>query len=213
MSILTSYTTYSGAIPVTLACLVAYLIGSIPWALVVGQVFYKTDIREHGSGNLGGTNAGRVLGKTAGISVMFLDLMKAFIIVGICATLVPDAAVFAGLACCIGHCFPIFAGFRGGKAVSTCFGYLLAIGVFVTHHPIAMAILPFCIFLLTLKICKMVSLSSMIGIGSAAVISFFVQSNITISLSIVVIWLFVVYRHKDNITRIKNGEEKKISWM
>ena len=119
-----------------IVCIISYLIGSIPWALVIGKVFYGVDIRKHGSGNLGGTNAGRVLGKTAGITVIILDLLKAFLVTWLAVVIMPDmpiAAVLAGLFACIGHCFPIFAGFKGGKAVATTMGYILAISLFVTH--------------------------------------------------------------------------------
>ena len=104
--------------------ILAYLFGSIPWALVIGKVFYKTDIRHHGSGNLGGSNAGRVLGKKAGVSVIALDALKALFSVVLAKTLnMSDTiCVLAGLMCCVGHCFPIFANFKGGKAVATTVG-------------------------------------------------------------------------------------------
>ena len=108
-----------------LLILLGYLYGSIPFALVIGKVFYNTDVRESGSGNLGGTNAGRVLGKKAGISVIVLDALKAVIIFYLSSylslkfNLNPDIKYLAGLACIFGHCYPIFAEFRGGKAVST----------------------------------------------------------------------------------------------
>lgn len=112
-----------------LLILLGYLYGSIPFALVIGKVFYNTDVRESGSGNLGGTNAGRVLGKKAGISVIVLDALKAVIIFYLSSylslkfNLNPDIKYIAGLACIFGHCYPIFAEFRGGKAVSTSLGY------------------------------------------------------------------------------------------
>lgn len=198
---------------ILLAMACGYVFGSIPWALVIGKVFYKTDVRQYGSGNLGGTNAGRVLGKKAGVTVIVLDALKAFFVVWLCTVFVPAAAVPAGLCCCLGHCFPLFAHFKGGKAVATTYGYLLAISVFVTHEPIRMFVIPFLIFLLALKINKMVSLSSLIGIASAALISTLSQHNWIISGSIWILFLFVTYRHKDNIRRIRNHEEKKITWM
>ena len=195
------------------ACILGYLFGSIPWALIIGKVFYKKDIRNYGSGNLGGTNAGRVLGKTAGVTVIVLDVLKAFIVVGICALFVPEAAVVAGMLCCLGHCFPIFANFKGGKAVATTFGYLLAASLFVTKQPIMMFVIPAVVFLLTLKIWKMVSLSSIIALAIAAVLTTICQPDITITVSIWFLWAFVTYRHKANIKRIINHEEKKITWM
>ena len=198
-----------------LLVVLAYLFGSIPWALVIGKVFYKTDIREFGSKNLGGTNAGRVLGKKVGIVVMFLDLLKALISIFICTTfdMSVNVCVLAGLACCIGHCFPIFAGFKGGKAVSTAFGYLVGISLLITNQFVLMALLPFISFLICLYITKMVSFSSMFSILFAAIISFFVQDNLVISFSILLLWVFITYRHSANIKRIINKEESKITWM
>ncbi len=190
-----------------------YLLGSIPWALVVGKVFYKTDIRQHGSGNLGGTNAGRTLGKKAGISVTLLDGLKAFVTVWVCSTWFPEWTILAGLACCVGHCFPIFANFKGGKAIATTMGYFLGLSLFVTNQFIGMFLLPTGIFFVALYFTKMVSLSSLIAIGTEVVVSFFLTTDISIPISITVLFLFVSYRHKDNIKRILRGEERKITWM
>ena len=85
-----------------LVMILSYLFGSIPWALVIGKVFYHKDIRLEGSGNLGATNAGRVLGKKAAISVTILDGLKAFISMLIASRLAPQAVLYAGLACCVG---------------------------------------------------------------------------------------------------------------
>ena len=114
-----------------LLILMGYLYGSIPFALVIGKLFYHTDVRNSGSGNLGGTNAGRVLGKKAGLSVIILDASKCCISILIAGTVAKymkfDMNIIypCALACVIGHCYPIFAGFRGGKAVSVAIGYAL----------------------------------------------------------------------------------------
>ena len=102
-----------------------YVLGSIPFALVIGKLFYHTDVRNYGSGNLGGTNAGRVLGKKAGISVIVCDILKVVVAVGIVSLYDQEAKVFgAGFAACLGHCYPLFAHFHGGKAVATMFWFL-----------------------------------------------------------------------------------------
>ena len=107
----------------TILCiLLGYLLGSLPFALIIGKVFYHTDIRQYGSGNLGGTNAGRVLGKKAGISVIVFDVLKVVLAIAIATQVSKVAGIWTGLACCIGHCYPVFAKFHGGKAVSTIFG-------------------------------------------------------------------------------------------
>ena len=195
-----------------LLILLGYLYGSIPFALVIGKVFYNTDVRESGSGNLGGTNAGRVLGKKAGISVIVLDALKAVIIFYLSSylslkfNLNPDIKYLAGLACIFGHCYPIFAEFRGGKAVSTSLGYFLCI------VPLY-AVVAIVVFLLVLKISKYVSLSSISTALIVLCITPFLAVSITAKLCMLVAVILLVYRHKDNIKRIKNQTESKIQWM
>lgn len=190
-----------------------YLIGSIPFALVIGKVFYNTDIREHGSGNLGGTNAGRTLGAKAGIAVSILDVLKATIAMIITSLFAKEAVIYAGFFATFGHCFPIFANFRGGKAVSTAFGFLLGINLFITHQPVVQFILPLVIFFVLLFFTKMVSLSAMLSLVSASIFLFTTQSNYTISIAFSIITIIVIWRHRENIERIKNGTENKIKWM
>ena len=195
-----------------LLILLGYLYGSIPFALVIGKVFYNTDVRDSGSGNLGGTNAGRVLGKKAGISVIVLDALKAVIIFYLSSylslkfNLNPDIKYIAGLACIFGHCYPIFAEFRGGKAVSTSLGYFLCI------EPLY-AVVAIVVFLLVLKISKYVSLSSISTALIVLCITPFLAVSITAKLCMLIAVILLVYRHKDNIKRIKNHTESKIQWM
>ena len=195
-----------------LLILLGYLYCSIPFALVIGKVFYNTDVRESGSGNLGGTNAGRVLGKKAGISVIVLDALKAVIIFYLSSylslkfNLNPDIKYIAGLACIFGHCYPIFAEFRGGKAVSTSLGYFLCI------EPLY-AVVAIVVFLLVLKISKYVSLSSISTALIVLCITPFLAVSITAKLCMLIAVILLVYRHKDNIKRIKNHTESKIQWM
>ena len=195
-----------------LLILLGYLYGSIPFALVIGKVFYNTDVRESGSGNLGGTNAGRVLGKKAGISVIVLDALKAVIIFYLSSylslkfNLNPDIKYIAGLACIFGHCYPIFAEFRGGEAVSTSLGYFLCI------EPLY-AVVAIVVFLLVLKISKYVSLSSISTALIVLCITPFLAVSITAKLCMLIAVILLVYRHKDNIKRIKNHTESKIQWM
>jgi glycerol-3-phosphate acyltransferase PlsY len=198
-----------------LILILAYLFGSIPWALVIGKVFYQTDIRNHGSGNLGGSNAGRVLGKKAGVAVIALDALKALfsVVLAKVMNMSDTICVLAGLMCCVGHCFPIFANFKGGKAVATTVGFVIGISVLITHEFMIMSLIPIITFFVVLKTTKYVSLSSMIAIGMAAVCAFIAQDNLVISLSITVLWLFVYYRHKANIGRLLKGNETKITWM
>lgn len=189
-----------------LFAIIAYLLGSIPSALIVGKVGYNIDIREHGSGNLGGTNTFRVLGIKAGIIVTLADILK-----GTLATLIPlffDADVYRlaiGIFAVIGHTYPLFARFKGGKAVATSGGIILGV------NPILFAVMVLT-FLLTLKISKYVSLSSMVTGLVSFIVTLFI-GDIGIMIVVGVLTLFVVYRHLANIKRILNKTEPKIKWM
>ncbi|WP_331835934.1 glycerol-3-phosphate 1-O-acyltransferase PlsY [Erysipelothrix piscisicarius] len=197
---------------ILLASVLGYLLGSIPNALVIGKLF-NTDIREHGSGNLGGTNAGRTLGAKAGVAVAVLDVLKATIAMVITNFLFPDATIYSGFFATLGHCFPIFAKFKGGKAVSTAMGFLLGISILVTKRPVLHFIVPVLIFFAVLYLSKMVSLSAMISIITAVVILGFSQDNIQVTIAFAIIAIIVIYRHRSNIQRIKDGTERKITWM
>lgn len=196
-----------------LMILISYLFGSIPWSLVIGLVFFHKDIRKEGSGNLGGTNAGRVLGKPVGVCVVLLDAMKGFLSMLLCSAFAPSAVIYAGLACCVGHCFPIFAGFRGGKAVATTFGFLLGICALQTHQYFWLFAFPILCFFAILYLCRMVSFSSICALLIAAAVSFVLKNDLSISFSVLLLWAFVTYRHRANIERILNGTESRIKWM
>jgi len=201
-----------GDIMIILYLFISYLFGSIPWALIVGNVFYHTDIRQHGSGNLGGTNAGRILGKSAGITVMVLDILKALIVVIALSYIDKNIAILSGLACTIGHCYPVFAGFRGGKGVATTAAYLIGVSLFCTHNFLVQVCFPLAVFLVLLYLSKMVSLSAMTGITLAAIVSYF-QPNVLFSVCITILALFIIFQHRANIQRILDGTERKITWM
>lgn len=197
---------------------ISYLFGSVPWALVIGKVFFHKDIRKEGSGNLGASNAGRVLGKPVAVIVTLLDAFKAFFSMMLAYYVVGvDLVPFAGLACCLGHCFPIFAQFRGGKAVATTYGYFLGICVFLTGHYFWQFFFPIICFFSILWICRMVSLSSISSILIEVITSFVLTAKgsnpLPVSLCLLFLWCFVTYRHRSNIERIKNGTESHIKWM
>lgn len=194
---------------ILLSIVIGYLIGSIPWGLIIGKVFYNKDIRQYGSGNLGGTNAGRVLGAKAGISVVVLDALKAFIVMIILNKVMPGTEQYGGVAVCIGHCFPIFASFKGGKAVACTYGFLLGIGLFQNHEILLTFITPIIIFFILFIPFHMVSLGSMISVTCAGIINLIFFDTIT-GLIILALAAFVIYRHKANISRILNGTESKI---
>lgn len=194
---------------ILLPVLLAYLLGSIPSALWIGKIFYNTDVRTKGSGNLGATNTFRVLGMTAGMIVTILDILK-----GTVATLLPlfiDTNVHPlvlGLIAVVGHMYPVFAKFKGGKAVATSGGILL--GYQWPLFLVAVAVL-----LIGLKITKMVSLSSMILAVVAVIYAIIYAVNTGDYLFLAVILVlasFIFYRHRANIARIRAGTEPKIKW-
>lgn len=200
-----------------LVILISYLFGSVPWALVIGKLFYHKDIRQEGSGNLGASNAGRVLGKHVAVIVTVLDALKAFFSMLLAHYIAPGTEIYAGLACCIGHCFPVFAQFKGGKAVATSYGFLLGIAVLLTHEYLLQFVLPVVCFFVILFLTKMVSVSSIGSLLIEVIVSFIMVKtkgiDISIPVALLVLWAFVTYRHKSNLERVMNGTESKIKWM
>lgn len=198
---------------IAILIILAYLIGSIPSGLIIGKAFYKIDIREHGSGNLGGTNSFRVLGKKAGFVVTFSDILK-----GTLATCLPlllslftdihvnVSPLIFGVVAVIGHMYPIFAGFKGGKAVATSAGILLG------HEPLMFLII-MVVFFLSLYLSKYVSLSSMIAGFAGLVYSIILWDDKLLIAILAILTIFVVYRHRANIKRILNKTEPKITWL
>ncbi len=198
---------------VIIALALGYLVGSIPWALIIGQVFYHKDIRNYGSGNLGGTNAGRVLGKKAGIAVIVLDALKGLIMMIIMNFIYHPAVPFVGLGVIIGHSFPLFANFKGGKGVASAFGYLLGLAILGFGDIFFTFIYPLLFFILILAIFKMVSLASIVSLSLAALIAFITNSSLEISILLTIQAIFVIIRHIPNIIRIINHNERKVTWI
>lgn len=197
--------------------IIGYLLGSIPFALVIGKVFYHKDIRQFGSGNLGGTNAGRILGKKAGLAVIACDILKVVLAMGISSMFSQNAAIWTGVACCIGHCYPVFAHFKGGKAVSTVFGFLLSCSIFVFQSAWYFVI-PFVMFMIVLYLFKFVSLASICACicQSLYITSTQFKFDVPSILIIIASWIMtilVIVRHSENIKKVRTGTENKISWM
>ena len=188
-----------------IGAIVAYLLGSIPSGLWIGQYFFKKDIRQYGSGNLGSTNAFRVLGKKAGSLVLFCDIFKGFLAMILALTIFkqPDISplLIASFAV-IGHTFPIFASFKGGKAVATFAGMILA------YQPLLL-LYGLIIFLVLLAITRMVSLTAMVTITLGVFLSL-LFNDWTLTLFALAIDIFIIYRHRSNIQRILNGTENKV---
>jgi len=185
--------------------IVSYLIGSIPFGYIFAKTFGKTDIREHGSGNIGATNVLRVMGWKLALPVFILDLLKGFLAVFLAkavgsGSLLPLAA---GMLAMIGHSFPLFLGFKGGKAAATAIGVLLALSGWVTLSLFGAA-------MLILALTRYVSLASMIG--SLLVPLFFRLFGFELSYIIfgLALAVLVILRHQANIKRLLSGTEPKL---
>ena len=199
---------------ILLAIVIGYLLGSIPFALVIGKVFYKKDIRQYGSGNLGGSNAGRVLGKKAGLSVMTLDVLKVAIAILLASFLENKDTVLvtAGVAAAIGHCFPIFAKFKGGKAVATMYGFLFGMAL-IGGYSFWIFFVPLFTFLTVLYITKIVALSSVMSAVVNTIYIYIAIGSKSLALGSLIFTIVMIIRHRANFERILKHEENKISWM
>lgn len=193
--------------------IVGYLVGSIPWALIIGKLFYGVDIRTKGSGNLGGTNAGRVLGKKAGVAVIILDALKAFIIMIVVNAISPTYTRYVGLAVCFGHCFPIFAQFKGGKAVACSMGYILGIALFITHDFIFTFLFPLLVFIIVLCLTKYMSLASMSALLMATLMAYLTYKDNSLAFLVLLLTIFVIFMHRANINRLLAGKENKVTFI
>ena len=200
---------------IVLMLILSYLIGAIPNGYVIGKVFLKKDIREFGSGNTGATNSFRVLGKPAGFIVTFLDIFKGFITVffpvwfpvhanGPISTFFTHGLI-VGIFAILGHVYPIYLKFKGGKAVATSAGVVLGV------NPILLLILAI-IFFGILYLTKYVSLSSIVAAISCVICSLIIHDYILFGMSAFVS-IILIFRHRSNIVRIFKGEEPKIKWM
>lgn len=184
--------------------LIAYLCGSIPTGIWIGKHFHNIDIREYGSGNMGTTNAFRILGKKSGSIVLVIDILKGFLPTLLSLYILPEfPALLIGIFAIIGHTFPIFAQFKGGKAVATTAGILLGV------YPL-LFILGVLLFLTSLYISRMVSFSSILVAIILTTLSYFIYNDIALTLLLSVLTIFIIYRHRSNIERIKNGTENKV---
>lgn len=197
-----------------LVSVIGYLIGAIPFAYIIGKVFYNTDVREKGSGNLGGSNTGRVLGGKAGVAVMTLDLLKVTLSVFLASRIGNHSWSLAigAISASIGHCYPIYVHFRGGKAVAALYGYLFALWIISGYSPFVF-FLPLCVFLLTLASFKIVSLASIVSSAAALIYICAVDNHISAVCAVAAFLVLIVLRHNSNIRRLIVGNERKIRWI
>ena len=197
--------------------LFAYLTGAFPSAVLFGKLFYNTDVREYGSGNAGATNTFRVLGKRAGIPVLFLDVFKGSLAVNyvwlisnvslLNTELIFENQLAFGISAVIGHLFPVYTGFRGGKGIATMLGVLISIAPFA-------ALFSLCVFIIILVVSRYVSLGSMIA---SMAFPFFVivilkSTNYSLNLFAIFVPVLSLITHQKNIERLINGKETKVKF-
>ena len=207
-------------LPILITILLAYILGSIPSSVWIGKIFFDVDVREHGSGNAGTTNTIRTLGYKAGIPVFIIDALKGWFAVFMSKVIfgyfpeieMPDyVQVVAAAAVVIGHIFPVFAGFRGGKGVAT------GIGILLFMSPVGFGLIPIPalialgIFTIVLLCFGYVSLASITATVTLPIVTYFfvMPDNLILFLLSIAVAIFVPITHKENIKRLLNGTENK----
>ena len=198
---------------IPLLIIAAYLLGSIPTAVWIGKAFFSIDVREFGSGNAGATNTFRVLGKSAGIPVLIIDILKGTAAVSLSyfsgfeinSTAFINVQLVLGVAALLGHIFPIFAGFRGGKGVATILGIVICI------LPAASA-LSLVVFLVVLFSTRIVSLSSMLaGVAFPFILHLLLNNtNQVLTIFSIVVAVLLLITHRKNIGRLLRREESRV---
>lgn len=188
-----------------LVIFVAYLLGAIPFGLLIGLLWKKTDVRDHGSSNIGAANVTRTLGKTAGALTLILDAAKGATAVLIAKNLglSADFEALAAFAAILGHLYPVFLKFKGGKGVA------VGLGVFLTlaWMPTAVAMASFG---LTIAVSRIVSLSSMIAAAVLVLATFFLDGRTPITLLASLLFTLIMLRHRHNVMRLLRRTEPKI---
>ena len=179
----------------------SYLLGSIPFGLVLTKIFLKKDIREIGSGNIGTTNVLRTGKKSLAIATLILDLLKGYFSIALTFIYFENLISYCALICFIGHIFPVWLKFKGGKGVATYLGVVLALSFkFFIIFGITWLVLSF--------LFRYASLSSIISSLIVFVYSYFFINNF--SLILFIFFVIIIYTHRENIVRLKNSEESKI---
>lgn len=184
----------------------AYILGSIPSGLIIGKSVYGVDLREHGSRNIGATNAWRTLGKAPGILIFACDFLKGFLSVYLAAALVgtPLSMALAGAISIIGHSLSIFLKFKGGKGVATGLGVIAMLMGKVT-------VIVFLLWFAIVYVTRYVSLASCVAAAFVPILAYFFDEPTEFIIFGIVVAVLIIVRHKANIERLLNGTESKIS--
>lgn len=199
------------------AIITSYILGSIPTAYIYGRIFKKIDIRKFGSGNVGATNALRVLGRRAGIAVLLLDILKGFIAVVFLGDflapkiMLPDEVtrIILGLVCICGHNWTVFLNFKGGKGVAATFGVLIGLAMRIAglETVLILAILTWVIVFVISRIVSLASIITALGLPLYALLFKLPLPVIVLSL---ILSVFLILRHKSNLKRLFQGKEPQL---
>ena len=202
-----------------LAITISYLCGSIPTAYIFGRIIKGTDIRKFGSGNVGATNALRLLGKGWGVTVLVLDILKGFLPV----LLLPGSigtktnipletfCIIVGVSCICGHNWTIFLNFKGGKGVATTLGVLLGLSIKIAGLKVILGI-AILVWLAAFLISRTISLASILAALSFPLLTVLFKQSPGLILIFTLLAVFIIYRHKSNIKRILAGKEPKLTF-
>lgn len=185
----------------------AYLIGSVPFGLLIGRMFADVDVRSMGSGNIGATNVNRVLGRKLGAATLFCDVLKGLLVVLLAQILLNgdlDQMMWVGFAAFVGHCYPIYLRFNGGKGVATSFGVLALISF-------KACMIGLLVWILVVRISKISALGALIASLVMPIALFYFERNVSVTLIFVSMMVILVYRHRDNIQRLRTNAENKLS--
>ena len=190
---------------IIVVCIISYLLGSIPNGLICGKGIWGVDLREHGSHNIGATNAWRTIGKSAGILIFALDLLKGAISVylGLHFGETAVAGILCGILAIVGHSWSLFLGFKGGKGVATAFGALTGL-----CPPLGLGCLA--VVLIAVALTRYVSFGSIFGALACPVLSFFLIRPFLPYAAVMA--AIVIWRHRSNIVRLVHHEESKLSF-
>jgi len=192
----------------------AWLLGSIPFSVIIGKLFFNTDVRQQGSGNPGATNTLRILGPKAGLAVLILDIFKGFLAVILAKYFshwpeltLSDRMTLGGILAIAGHCFSPFLGFKGGKGVATTMGVILALEPWFAIPVTA-------VFFITLFLSKYVSLSSILALFTFTILTLLLRAGqYTELIFSVCVTLLITIKHQANILRLMKGEENKFVFL
>jgi acyl phosphate:glycerol-3-phosphate acyltransferase len=195
-----------------LLVLAGYVVGSIPFGMILARILGSKDVREHGSGNIGAANVSRVVGPVAGIVTLLLDAAKGGVAVWLAARFTENnasAMILAGLGALLGHCFSVWLGFKGGKGVAT------ALGVFTALCPLA-AVSAFILFLLVVAFWRYVSLGSLSAAAAMPLLIYFLWAPghappLVVTLGTLFAAALIFYKHDANLQRLVDGTEPKYS--